>query len=56
MCMQTHEIDEFLNQMNELENQICSLIRNSQLSESQQSFILKHILVIPGNESDKLQL
>ena len=56
MCVQMHEIDEFLEQMNELENQICHLIRNSQLSESQQSYILKHILVIPGKESEKLQL
>ncbi|MCJ8014901.1 hypothetical protein MUG84_24760 [Paenibacillus sp. KQZ6P-2] len=44
------DMDVFLQTMHKLEDRITALIRNSNLSERQQQFILNHILVIPGKD------
>lgn len=48
---QLQDMDMFLRTMHNLENRITKMIRNSDLSEQQQQFILSHILVIPGKDS-----
>lgn len=46
------ELDVFLHTIHDLEEKVARLIHGSNLTEMEKTFILEHILIIPGKRKD----
>ncbi|WP_342565573.1 hypothetical protein NST84_10815 [Paenibacillus sp. FSL R7-0345] len=47
-----YEVDQFLRQVKAIERNIHELLQKSQLSDEEQSYILRHIIAVPVSNED----
>ncbi|WNS46076.1 hypothetical protein [Paenibacillus sp. MMS20-IR301] len=47
-----HEMDQFLRQVQAIENTIHALLQKTQLSDEEKDYILRHILAVPVSNEE----